>query len=59
MEGMAGAMLQLARDPKLAGQLGAAGRIHALQHHTMDRHIIDLAATINEAISRHTASART
>lgn len=49
VEGMAQAMLRLGHDPGLAGQLGAAARVHALEHHTMERHIDSLAATINVA----------
>jgi colanic acid/amylovoran biosynthesis glycosyltransferase len=48
--GMAEAMLRLAVNPQLAGQLGAAARIHALKHHTMERHIDSLTATINASI---------
>jgi colanic acid/amylovoran biosynthesis glycosyltransferase len=53
VDGMAEAMIKLARDPRLAAEMGAAGRAHALKHHTMERHINSLAATIREAISRH------
>lgn len=53
--GMADAMIRLARDHQLAAEMGAAGRSHALEHHTMDRHIKALAATIRAAISRHPA----
>ena len=59
VEGMAEAILKLAKDPQLAGQMGAAARAHALQHHTMERHINALASTIHDAINRHTAAAST
>ena len=49
--GMAKAMIRLARDPQLAAEMGAAGRAHSLEHHTMERHINALAATIRDAIS--------
>lgn len=55
VHGMAEAMIRLARDPQLAAAMGAAGRAHALEHHTMDRHINALAATIRAAISQHSA----
>lgn len=55
ISGMAEAMIRLARDPQLAAEMGAAGRAHALEHHTMNRHINALAATIRAAISRHPA----
>ena len=59
VDGMAEAMIRLARDPKLAADMGAAGRAHALEHHTMERHINALASTIHDAINRHTAAAST
>ena len=55
--GMAEAMIRLARDPLLASQMGKAGRAHALQKHTMGRHINDLATTISDAISHHPVAA--
>jgi glycosyltransferase involved in cell wall biosynthesis len=54
---MAEAMIRLARDPLLASQMGKAGRAHALQKHTMGRHINDLATTISDAISHHPVAA--
>jgi glycosyltransferase involved in cell wall biosynthesis len=59
VDGMAMAMLRLAQDPQLAAEMGIAARAHALQHHTMDRHINALAATIHDAINRHHAAAST
>lgn len=56
---MAAAMLQLAQDPQLAAEMGRAARAHALEHHTMDRHINALAATIHHAISSYAAAAST
>lgn len=50
--GMAEAIIHLAHNPQLAAQMGMAGRAHALQKLTMERHINDLASTIGDAISR-------
>jgi colanic acid/amylovoran biosynthesis glycosyltransferase len=55
--GMADAMIKLARDPQLAAEMGARGREHVLKHHTMERHINSLAATIREAISHYPTAA--
>lgn len=54
--GMADAMVRLAQDPGLASELGAAGRAHALEHHTMERHINALTGTLHAALSRHAAA---
>jgi colanic acid/amylovoran biosynthesis glycosyltransferase len=54
VDGMAQAMLRLAQDPLLAGKLGSAARAHAIQHHSMERHIDSLAETLHNAI-RHFA----
>ncbi|WP_161795832.1 glycosyltransferase [Synechococcus sp. GFB01] len=51
--GMAEAMIWLAQSPQLAAEMGSAARTNALKHHTLERHIQALAATIHEAISRH------
>jgi glycosyltransferase involved in cell wall biosynthesis len=59
VDGMAEAMLKLGQDPQLAAEMGSAARADALKHHTMDRHIQSLAATIHDTINRHTAAART
>jgi colanic acid/amylovoran biosynthesis glycosyltransferase len=53
LDGMAEAMIRLAQNPQLAGEMGAAARAHALKHFTMERHINDLSATIRWAISNH------
>lgn len=47
---MAEAMIRLARDPQLAAAMGSAAREHALRHHSLDRHINALAATIHRAV---------
>jgi len=48
---MADAMIRLACDPEAAARMGVAGRTHALEHHTLDRHIASLAATISKAMA--------
>jgi len=53
VDGMADAMIRLARDPQLAARMGSAGRAYALEHHTLDRHIGSLAATIQQAFRSH------
>lgn len=57
VHGMAEAIIRLARDPKLAAEMGAAGRANAIQNHTLERHINALTATIYDAISRHPVAA--
>jgi glycosyltransferase involved in cell wall biosynthesis len=57
LDGMAEAMIRLAQNPQLAGEMGAAARAHALEHFTMERHINDLSATIRGAISGHPTQA--
>jgi colanic acid/amylovoran biosynthesis glycosyltransferase len=49
--GMAEAMIRLAQDPHLAARMGAAGRRHALEQHTLDRHLASLAATIRHSVA--------
>lgn len=56
VETMANDLLQLATDPSLADRLGLAARAHALAHYTMDRHIQDLAATLQSAVMAHGSS---
>ena len=51
VDAMAEAMIVLARDPQLAARMGAAGRSQALEHHTLDRHIASLTATIDHAVA--------
>jgi glycosyltransferase involved in cell wall biosynthesis len=51
VEGMAAAMLRLAKEPALAASMGVAARGHALEHHTLDRHIRALADTLQHAIA--------
>lgn len=53
LDGMAEAMIRLAQNPQLAGEMGAAARAHALKHYTMERHINALSSTIREAIVGH------
>ena len=50
VKAMAEAMIRLATDPQLAAEMGAAGRLHALKHHTLERHIAALATTIRGVI---------
>jgi len=57
LDGMAEAMIRLAQNPQLAGEMGAAARAHALKHFTMERHINELSATIRGAISGHPTQA--
>lgn len=53
VDGMARAMIRLAQDPELAAAMGAAGRAHALAHHTLERHLTDLATTLRQVIEAH------
>lgn len=50
VEGMAEAMIRLAENPQLAAAMGAAGRTHALAHHTLERHLTDLATTLRQVM---------
>jgi colanic acid/amylovoran biosynthesis glycosyltransferase len=52
LDGMAKAMLRIAKDPQLAGRLGAAARERAIENFSMERHIGDLAQMITEGVSR-------
>jgi colanic acid/amylovoran biosynthesis glycosyltransferase len=52
LDGMAKAMLRIAKDPQLAGRLGSAARERAIENFTMERHIGDLAQMITEGVSR-------
>ena len=53
VDAMAEAMIRIAKDPELAGRLGAAARERAIKHFTMDRHIGDLAAMIKDGTKRY------
>jgi colanic acid/amylovoran biosynthesis glycosyltransferase len=59
VEAMAEAMFRMAEDPQLAAQMGAAARSHALLHHSMDRHIKNLTATIQQAINQQSVALTT
>jgi len=45
-------ILQLARDPELAGKMGRAGRERALKHFTLERHLGELAQMIEDGIGK-------
>jgi glycosyltransferase involved in cell wall biosynthesis len=47
VEGMSAHILQLAREPALASQMGEAARERALAHYGLDRHLAQLAAMIS------------
>jgi colanic acid/amylovoran biosynthesis glycosyltransferase len=50
MDGMSACMLQLARDPGLAGRMGRAARQRAEAHYTLDQHLRQLAEMIEAGI---------
>lgn len=51
-DGMSARMLQLARDPDLAGRMGRAARKRAEAHYTLDRHLNQLAEMIELGVRR-------
>lgn len=51
-DGMSARMLQLARDPELAGRMGHAARKHAEAHYTLDRHLNQLAEMIESGVNQ-------
>lgn len=51
-DGMSDRMLQLARDPELAGRMGRAARKRAEAHYTLDRHLNQLAEMIESGVNR-------
>jgi colanic acid/amylovoran biosynthesis glycosyltransferase len=52
MDGMSARMLQLARDPGLAGRMGRAARHRAEVHYTLDRHLGQLAEMIESQVNQ-------
>ena len=52
MDGMSARMLQLARDPELAGRMGQAARKRAEVNYTLDRHLHQLAEMIESGITK-------
>jgi glycosyltransferase involved in cell wall biosynthesis len=48
--GMANAMIELARNPQLAGKMGRAARERMLEKFTLDRHIEGLARMIEAGV---------
>lgn len=52
MDGMSARMLQLARDPELAGRMGRAARKRAETHYTLDRHLNQLAEMIESGVKQ-------
>ena len=52
VDGMTEAILKVAKDPELAGQLGKAARKRAIENFTMDRHISQLAKMITDGVNK-------
>jgi len=50
VDGMADAMIKLAKDPMLAARLGTAARERAVTHFTINHHIEQLAEMIREGM---------
>lgn len=53
VDGMAEAMIKLAKDASLAAEMGAAARRRALEHFTLQRHIDQLADMIREGVTTY------
>lgn len=53
IDSMAEAIIKVAKNPDLAGQLGEAARKRALENFTMERHIFQLADMITEGINKN------
>jgi glycosyltransferase involved in cell wall biosynthesis len=49
VEGMAAAMARVIESPAEAGRMGAAGRRHALDHHTSSRYVQQLRNVLESA----------